>query len=245
MATDEPCQDHCIARRFGEASILALSDGAGSCQHSSLGARAACVGFVRRAKELLAPHLLDPAALDSFLEASSKDDWRFAVEGARELIERVAIQRKLDAPRTMACTLLGAVVGHSAAIVIQIGDGAWVSEVGPARFCCVTWPENGEFGNETFFVTQSDWLEHLQFERIPKSHGLRTLTGFSDGVERLCVDFCSRAPVEGFFRPLAKVRRSVSRRSFEDSLRIFLSSERVTQKTDDDCSVVAVCREGF
>jgi hypothetical protein len=189
--------------------------------------------------------LSDAAALDAYLESSSRDDWRFAIEGARELIERVAIKRTLDAQRTMACTLLGAVVGRSVAIVIQIGDGAWVAEIESSRYRCVTWPENGEFANETFFVTQADWFEHLQFEMIPKSDELRTLTGFSDGMERLCIDFSSRTPVEGFFRPLANIRHATPRREFEKSLRFFLASGRVTQKTDDDCSLVAVCREGI
>jgi hypothetical protein len=242
---EEPCQDHCIARQFGEAHILALSDGAGSCEHSSLGSRAACVGFIRRARDQIAPYLSNAAALDAYLEGSSRDDWRFAIEGAREHIERVAIKRTLDAQRAMACTLLGAVVGRSVAIVIQIGDGAWVAETESSRYRCVTWPENGEYGNETFFVTQEDWFEHLQFEIIPKSDELRALTGFSDGLERLCIDFSSRAPVEGFFRPLSKIRLAASRREFEKTLMFFLASERVAQKTDDDCSLVAVCREGI
>lgn len=245
FATGDPCQDHCIARRFGEAQILALADGAGSCRLSSVGAQSACVGFVRRTKELVAPYLSDPAALDSFLENSTELDWCFAVEGAREIVERAAIKRGVDANRSMACTFLGAVLGRSAGIVLQIGDGAWVAEVGPARFNCVTWPENGEFGNETFFLTQRDWRDHLQFRRIPKFHGLRSIMGISDGVETLSLNLAARTPFDSFFRKLCTIRRSVSRREFERGLEAFLRSPRVTEKSDDDCSIVGACREGF
>lgn len=245
FVTGEPCQDYCIARRFGEAQILALSDGAGSCGLSGIGAQAACIGFVRSVRGLLAPYLSDPAALDSFLEQSTKRDWSFAIEGARELVERVAIKRGVDANRSMACTFLGAVLGRSAGIVLQIGDGAWVAEVGPGRFGCVTWPENGEFGNETFFLTQGQWREHLQFETIPKFHGLRSLMGFSDGVETLCLNRATLTPISSFFRRLCDIRRSGSQLEFERALGEFLQSSRVTEKSDDDCSIVGACREGF
>lgn len=239
------CQDHSIARRFGEAYILVLSDGAGSCKYSRNGARAACIGFIRSARQLLNPYLSDAPALEDFLEGSTKDDWRFAVEGARELIERMAIHHGHDAHSEMACTLLAAVIGRDAAIVLQVGDGAWVSEREESQFSCETWPENGEYTNETFFVTQADWVEHMQFSVIRRSEGLRALVGFSDGVERLCIDFRTRAPVAGFFGPLSALRQTATRKNFETSLRSFLVSERVTAITDDDCSVVAVCRESI
>lgn len=245
IATGDPCQDHCIARKFGEAHILALADGAGSCNLSGIGSQAACVGFVLRSREMLEPYLSDPAALDSFLENSTESDWSFAIEGAREVVEKAAIKRGVDANRSMACTFLGAILGRSAGIVLQIGDGAWVAEVGPARFNCVTWPENGEFGNETYFLTQGDWRDHLQFKTIPKFHGLRSIMGFSDGVETLCLNLAARTPFDSFFRKLCSIRRSVSRREFESGLTAFLCSTRVTEKSDDDCSIVGACREGF
>lgn len=110
---------------------------------------------------------------------------------------------------------------------------------------CVTVPENGEYGNETYFITQSDWSDHLQVVRIPKLHGLRSLVGFSDGLERLCIDFPAFAPINGFFRPLFSLRRAAPRRDFQTALKEFLGSDRVRQKTEDDCSIVGVCREGF
>jgi hypothetical protein len=245
IATGELCQDYCIARRFGSIQILALADGAGSCELSEIGARAACIGFVRHARKQLDSFRSEPSALDSFLEGSTKMDWHFAIDGARKFVERAALYRGVEANRAMACTFLGAVIGRSSAIVVQIGDGAWVSEVGPGRFGCVTWPENGEFGNETFFLTQADWREHLQFAKIPKFHGLRSLIGFSDGVETLCLNQAAKVPIDGFFRRLATVRRSCGRLEYEAALEQLLQSPRVTEKSDDDCSIVAVCREGL
>jgi hypothetical protein len=245
LATGDPCQDYGIARSFGGVQILALADGAGSCEHSGIGARAACIGFVRNVRELIGPCRSEAAAVDAFLEESTETDWHFAVEGAREWVERTALKRGFDAQRSMACTFLGAVLGRSSAIVLQIGDGAWVAEVGAGCFGCVTWPENGEFGNETFFLTQTDWRDHFQFARIPVSHDLRSLTGFSDGVETLCLDQAAKVPIHGFFQRLATVRRSCGRREYEAALKQLLQSPRVTEKSDDDCSIVAVCREGL
>jgi hypothetical protein len=245
FATGEPCQDHCIARSFGGVQILALADGAGSCELSGIGAKAACIGFVSHVRELLGPCRSEAEAVEAFLEESTETDWHAAVESAREWVERAALKREVDAQNSMACTFLGAVLGSSSAIVLQIGDGAWVAEVGQGCFGCVTWPENGEFGNETFFLTQATWREHVQFAKIPKSHGLRSLTGFSDGVETLCLDQAAKVPIDGFFQRLATVRRSCGRREYEAALKQLLQSPRVTEKSDDDCSIVAVCREGL
>lgn len=244
FTSGEPCQDYSIARGFGGAQILALSDGAGSCELSGIGSRAACIGFVRHVRELLGSRPSD-AAVDTFLEESTATDWHVAVEGAREWVERAALKRGVDPQATMACTLLGAVLGSSSAVVLQIGDGAWVAELEFDCFGCVTWPENGEFGNETFFLTQANWRDHFQFAKIPADRGLRSLTGFSDGVETLCLNQAAKVPIDGFFRRLASVRRSCRRREYEAALKPFLQSPRVTEKSDDDCSIVAVCREGL
>lgn len=245
MATDSPCQDYSIARKVGNAHILVMSDGAGSCKQSRLGARNACLGFMHSAVKLLNQYLSEATALDEYLLKTTEKEWQMVIEGARARIMRTATQRHLDIHDDMACTLLGAVVGRSVAIVIQVGDGAWVAESGSSIFSCVTWPEHGEFENETFFVTHPDWRKHLQFEAIPKSHGMRSLYGFSDGVERLCLDFRRKIPVDGFFRPLNKLRVSTTRGIFEGAIWTLLGSERVSQLTNDDCSVVSICHESL
>lgn len=245
VASDEECQDYCIARRYGEAQILALSDGAGSCEYSQIGARAACIGFIRASKKMLNSQLLEGGSLDEFLENSTEDQWHLAIEGARKCIEIQATKKNVNSNVAMACTFLGAIVGRYAGVVLQVGDGAWVAEVESSIIGCVTVPKNGEYGNETFFITQSGWMDHIQFVRFQKSHGLRSLVGFSDGVERLCIDFPASVPNEGFFRPLFKIRRSAERQIFQNALGDFLRSERVTQQTEDDCSIVGVCRDSF
>jgi hypothetical protein len=242
---DIPCQDYCKVYSYKGAQILSLSDGAGSCKQSHLGSRAACIGFIRGIKKIINEVVNCGICLEKFIAESDKEDWISAIICARESLEKIALEKSYSATKDMSCTLLGAVIYSDAAVVIQIGDGAWVAELNNSEFHCVTWPENGEYNNETYFLTELDWMDHIQINIIHPKDKILSLTGFSDGVERLCINFDQKKPVSGFFGNINNLRKSASRKNFENGLAQFLSSSRVTALTNDDCSIVSACRESF
>ena len=240
--TDSPCQDYCVAHRTKNFTILALSDGAGSCKLSHIGSRAACLGFIRGTKTLLRSYQNDPDALGRFLSESSEDSWLTVLDCAAQFVVAAAEKRDTNPEESMACTLLGAVIGQSCAIVLQVGDGAWVAETESSGFHPVTWPEHGQYVNETYFITHAGYSEHLQFKVIPNDGLLRSLIGFSDGIERLCLDLSEKTAVNGFFRPLRSLFERQSKAEFEQGFSGFLKSERVTSLTDDDTSIIIASR---
>ncbi len=240
--TDSPCQDYCITHRTKSFTILALSDGAGSCKLSHIGSRAACLGFIRGAKMLLRPYQDNSDALGSFLAESSEESWLTVLDCAAQFVVAAAEKRNVNPEESMACTLLGAIIGQSCAIVLQVGDGAWVAETESSGFHPVTWPEHGQYVNETYFITHAGYSEHLQFKVIPNDGLLRSLIGFSDGIERLCLDLSEKTAVDGFFRPLCSLFVRQTKAEFEKGFSGFLKSERVTSLTDDDTSIIIASR---
>lgn len=237
-----PCQDYCVAHTTSDITILALSDGAGSCEHSHIGSKAACVGFIKGVREVLKPHTEKVEDLDSFIGESNRESWLPALDYAAQSIILAAEKIGTNPEKSMACTFLGAIIGKSCAIVLQIGDGAWVAETGATGFNVVTWPEHGEYANQTYFLTEAGYSDHLQFEKIPNNGNLRTLIGFSDGIERLCLNFSQKIAIDGFFQPLASAHEHQSKKDFKYGLKRFLASEKITNLSDDDTSVIIASR---
>ena len=98
--------------------------------------------------------------------------------------------------REYACTLLGAIVGPSSAIFFQIGDGAIVFSLG-SEYRLAFWPERGEYENTTYFVTQADFFQRLQF--VSLGQRVEQVALLSDGLQRLALDYSAKAPHQAFF----------------------------------------------
>ena len=125
----------------------------------------------------------------------------------------------------------------------QIGDGAIVG-LEDDKYWLAFPPETGRYANETHFITDSDSLDHLQIliEQDTRLAGLALLT---DGLQRLCLRMDTLTPHAGFFAPLfAKLQATPTTglRQFQAQLRGLLASPSVNQRTDDDKTLVLVCR---
>lgn len=225
-----PCQDACRFRTFGPSAewlVLAVADGAGSAAHADLGALVACDELTRRAGEG------DPAALctrDAM--AALFSDVRMALVAEAE--------RTSSHPRDYACTALLAVLGPATAAFGQVGDGAIVVAHG-GEHRAVFWPEPSEYANTTDFLTDDLFAAALRVETT--SVPLDEVAVFTDGLQRLALDFSTRAPHPAFFRPLFKALRTAgSPEPLQTPLRQFLDSERVNERTDDDKTLVLAVR---
>ena len=151
----------------------------------------------------------------------------------------VAGREKIET-KELACTLLVAVLGEQHAVFGQIGDGAWIAEKSGV-FGAVTWPQNGEFANETRFITSPDALDSLQFQNCPKA--LTSAAGFTDGVQALALNLAAKNVHSPFFQPMfAALGECDDETSLLSPLISFLSSDRVNERTDDDKTLVLARR---
>jgi Protein phosphatase 2C len=218
----------------GEVLIAAVSDGAGTANRSEAGASVAVARFLRdfglaaAADPLLAS--IDRAFAVDWIGSVQKEITSLAVEEGNQV-------------RDYACTILGAVVGQSGAAYLQIGDGAIVvtgEEVG--EYGWIFWPQHGEYANTTNFLTEERAAETLEFEIGP---AVNEVAVFTDGIERLVLDFSSNAVHSPSFRPIFKwlaATEPTDEQQPSEALIAYLGSDHVNKRTDDDKTLVIATR---
>lgn len=215
-----------------DAFVGIVSDGAGSASQSQLGSRRTCEVVLSRIGAA------DPDAL-------------FTASLAADVLEhlRIELQQLADdagvAVREFACTMLVAIVGKEKAAFWQIGDGAiCFREQHADRFGYAFWPEKGDYANVTFFVTDQNAQNRLEFDAAPIK--IAEVAIFSDGLERLALDFVSGEAHTAFFTGLFPAVRGLRALGYSPELssqiESFLSSERVNNRTDDDKTLLLASR---
>ena len=212
---------------------MVLSDGAGSARHARAGATLVARVWMDHFRELLA-EATDPEAA---LRSVTRVDALALLGRIREAFFEEARARETE-PVEFSATLLGAVLMPGYALMVQVGDGAWVG-LRSGVLGCVTWPVGGEFAGQTVFVNSAEAGEALQMVHVPG--GLTALAGFTDGLERLVLDLGGRFPVAGFFLPVFRALRGGAR-GFPGQVEAFLESDRVCKRTDDDKSLCLAVR---
>ncbi|RME91681.1 MAG: protein phosphatase 2C domain-containing protein [Verrucomicrobia bacterium] len=210
--------------------VVALADGAGSAPRGGLGADLA----TRAALGTMARHCADRERRGSWTAA--REALAEALQAARRALEEEAA-REGHPPGHLATTLLVVLAAPEGVAAAQIGDGAVVH--GNAReeeWACLTRPMAGEYLNETVFLTSEGALDRAQIEH--REQPVRELAVFSDGLQMLALDMTKAAPHPPFFRPMfAWLARAGDPVQAGRELQAFLSSPRVTERTDDDVSL--------
>lgn len=228
-----PCQDDCFVDVAGDVLVAIASDGAGSASRSEEGAGLTCETLLRCIEEWL--------RTGSDVEDIRRETVEEWVGNARAVVEARAVQMELTL-RDFACTVVGAIVGLEAAAFFQIGDGAAVTG-SHGQYDVVFWPSGGEYANMTYFTTDDDWREHLAFE--VRAGSIDDVAVMTDGLQRLALQFDARAAHVPFFEPMFGVLQNAEpgfATSFEVPLVVFLGSEAVNARTDDDKSLVLATR---
>ncbi|AGB03789.1 PP2C family serine/threonine-protein phosphatase [Methanoregula formicica] len=229
----ESGQDFCRAGSIriadSEYFIGLVADGAGSTTDGGRGAEIAC--------DTLHASILDTLRQDGSIAAITDDMIRTWVTAAREAISAEA-QGKGKRIRDYACTLLGAAAGDSHALFFQIGDGAIVIRVDSA-YQTVFWPEQGEYANTTFFLSDETYRDTLSIRHRDGSPDEIAL--FSDGLQNLALSFAQKQAHAGFFQPLFAALRNDPASGFSDfagQLERFLLRDDVSARSDDDKTLV-------
>lgn len=237
MKANEPRQDAASVAEHpttnGTVFVAVVCDGAGSAQHSDVGARiAACKGqslvraFFRSGNSL--------ANIDEQL----CEGW---ISSIRTHLERVAGKLAIEL-QDLASTMTLAVVGNEEAIVLQVGDSACVMHDNE-RWIIPVWPMKGEYANHTFFLTRTP-NPFWRMERVQKR--ICQIALFTDGIERLVLRENSRQIFEPFFdfvfKDLSRFNCGGRNRHISQDIKAFLSGDRVTSLTDDDKTLVIACR---
>jgi len=240
LSKKKPKQDCCLARSHvgldgHDYLVVFTSDGAGSTLLGGEGASEAC----RFAHMLVKQWLYKehkPALNESLIR-----EWV-------ELVKRNLVSRARNSSRNpddYACTFLGAVIGPTVAAFMQIGDGGIVAGCN-GNFELIYWPDNGEYENETYFLTDEDSRTHTRVFVMNETVDEAAL--FSDGLQWLVLNYISHQVHIPFFQSMFAVLRGIpngTNNNWNEELANFLNSSDVNERTDDDKTLVLATRRSI
>jgi len=214
--------------------IAVTSDGAGSACHSATGA-----WITSRVFTDCAARFIKSGRQVEELSIEVVKEW---LDIIRDRISLAADKREA-VPRDFAATLVGSLVGSERAAFIHIGDGGSVFKgENESDWSIGTWPEHGEYASTTYFVTD-DPEPHCQFLAV--EHPIKELALFSDGIERMVLNFAAQQAFAPFFnRVFQPLKQSAAGRNrpLSRHLRRFLDGPSVCDKTDDDKTLILAKR---
>lgn len=236
-----PCQDAsaCYVLQVNnefEVLFAVVSDGAGTALHSDLGSELVVSDFL---KEFVTKIQEDPD-----LRKINETCVRNWIVQLNEKLTKLAIEKGVNI-KEFACTLVAAIVGQETSIFFQIGDGAIVvGDPGTAEYGHVFWPQHGEFANQTNFLTQDNVDKVLAFACC--NSYIDKIALFSDGIERLVLDFSLTVVHSPAFQPIFEWLKHCDPLDNENpsaTLKNYLNSAFINQRTDDDKTLLMASRE--
>lgn len=233
------CQDAFAFHADGELLVAAVCDGAGSAARSDEGSRLLADSVVAALSERLREQ---PALLggdrDEFAAIAAD-----AVGAARERLTETAARAQARLS-SYAATLVGFAGDAQHGWFFHIGDGIGVAEAEQPeqadRASAVSAPENGEYANETYFVTGEAWRHHLRVLAVPAP--LARLVLMSDGAMPFAMDKGNTALFKPFIEPVARYLASVSESEGSRALGATLDDPRTHGITSDDKTLLIALR---
>lgn len=222
-----PCQDAFAFRVQGDVLVAAVCDGAGSTELGQEGARFLSDGIVQG---LLAQVLDGKLRPDSANEASNALA-EAAIAATRNGLQAIADQAGRELA-SYAATLVAAVVWPGCGHFIHVGDGFAVVRSATDESDVVSLPENGEYINETFFVTSKEWRRHLRTMAFARP--VATVVLMSDGAAPFAMAKGHQTLHRPFIEPVERYLDQVTEAEGSAALSSTLDDPRTCAITSDD-----------
>jgi serine/threonine protein phosphatase PrpC len=257
-----PCQDQVAILTFSDGTLVgALADGAGSAKYSHYGAEL----LVAHASQLVA------AQFEQLFRATNNlGTLRTHLAGDLQRVlhelanvgfdvtdddrERLGLGTRSEEPvvkcepRDLAATLLMVALRGDRFIAVHLGDGAigveHILKAGTRRMRPLSIPDNGEFVNETKFITDRDAAGSMRIYRGRLNTGTRNVSGFvlmSDGPESSLYKQSTRTMASACSKLLKACRElpsEIMHKQLANTLR-----DVIALRTHDDCSLVLLARD--
>jgi hypothetical protein len=236
-AAGVPCQDaHATSVLPGGWFVGAVCDGAGTAARSSEGARLVADGVVAHISSQLNAY----ESGSQLTEALVKEWVQGAVEEVRVHLRRLT-EGKSDSIAEFHATLVGVIAGTGGGIFFHVGDGAALATTSTDfSESVVSQPENGEYANETYFVTQDEWQQHLRTVTFGPKFNLVAL--MSDGVMPFALAPEASGASVPFFDPLSRYLTVHERQESERELAALLRRDAIRRITGDDKTLLWALR---
>jgi serine/threonine protein phosphatase PrpC len=218
-----------------------VSDGAGTARRSGEGARLTT--------RLISQHMLVAAASWQRREPSAAEVTQ-AFGAAVELV-RANLTSMSNELTDFNCTMVAWLATPCSAFVAQIGDSIAIStqfrvptdgsalDFFPPHDSRLYVPDRGEYANETRFLTETDWRDHLRIQRVPE--GTDAILLMSDGTMDVVLQ--GGKVFRGFLSNLvAKLLCETSPSRRDDTIHAWLSDRQTNAVTADDKTLFVAVR---
>ncbi len=220
---------HCVVTDDGLVAVVC--DGAGSVREGGVGA-----DFIARALAEELSSCLRTAPLEPPMPSEAGTGLAATIQGSVEAVRKrladLAASREL-ALHDFSCTLVGCVASASGGCFFHIGDGFAILQ-GPAGDSVLSQPENGEYADETYFVTDESWKEHLRLTALPAPEHGAVIGLMSDGTAPFAVNRARSGFFRPFIDPIAAFLRAAPQPNGNEALRNLLESPRACEISTDD-----------
>lgn len=228
---DIPCQDKVASYSDEQITIIALADGAGSCDNSDIGAQITVDTAVSEIKE----HFDDIVGTDD-------------VDDAKRMLLTPISQKLLDKASEMevdyeslSSTLLAVAVKNETYLIFHVGDGV-IGYVKDDTPLVASIPFNGEFANETDFCT-TDTVYRTSKIMKGDASAIKSFILMSDGSEATYYVSKTKSLQQDLMRLprwVALFPQETTSEDLHDALENYVS-----RKTGDDCSITLMVRSEY
>ncbi len=227
LASDVPCQDAGHYQVVDEVLIGVVCDGAGSASQGQAGAEY----FSREVSRLLA-EAIRSGAFPKDVPADYRAFLTNIVQTARNSLGEIATSRELTL-RDFACTLVGCITTRAGGCFFHVGDGfaIYMKDDGES---VLSLPENGEHSDETYFVTDEGWSDHLRVTVLAEIGQGGVIGLMSDGTSPFAVNRTRTGFYRPFIDPIVKFLRNASEENGSQALQNVLADEKTFEITSDD-----------
>jgi len=239
--TGTPCQDACAVQTSidGEWIALVVSDGAGTAAKSEFSSR-----YVA---DVFSDALI---TLASQLQTQPPGAWVTDAVIQKVLNIRNTLREEAgsDDISSYHCTLVAVLIGPSGGIAIHLGDGAVFggaaapgtpSKIDLSSDYFLSQPQNGEYANETVFLTEKDWIKNIRIAPLAAVDWV--ILGTDGGMALAMAD--EKLPKTGFVTPvLTAVQQHNDNGTRNNELLKILSDPQADKLTNDDKTLIVAVR---
>jgi len=227
LAGNAPCQDSGHYVMIDDVLIGVVCDGAGSASEGHLGSDF----FARKVTELVSESVTSGQFAND-TQSDYRDRLLAIIERARSQLNEIALSRQLEL-KDFACTLVGCITSQKGGCFFHIGDGFAVHRRNTGE-SVLSHPENGEYADETYFVTDENWKDHLRVTPISEINRGCLIGLMSDGTSPFAIDRLKTGFYRPFIDPVVNFLNNATEQNGNRALQNVLESEKTFAITTDD-----------
>lgn len=223
-----PCQDAAYITSKGNIHAAVLCDGAGSVSHSEI----ASLALSNALGEYLCNVFTD-------VYASSEVQIKENILNFCEL----ALSNLCIPYVESSCTLQFFAFDSSTNEFIygHIGDGGTFIGNNDELVNVLSYPENGDMPNITYFANNSDVADHIFLQKATFSSNQTSILMTTDGCWYMFYDAIAKSPAPAVSKLMSWLQEDSEEQFKQDLMKVMKST--FSKHSDDDLGVIAICIE--